>query len=43
MYAGPIILYARGGTCSLPWLIGLTVMVNSNFNGWRMEHVCFDE
>jgi hypothetical protein len=29
--------------CRLPWVNGLTVTVNSNFNGWRMENVCLDD
>ena len=35
--ARPIILYTRGGTCRQPYVKGLTLMVNSIFNGWRME------
>jgi len=35
----PIIFYSRGGTCEQPWVKGLTIMVNSIFNGWRMEDV----
>jgi peptide/nickel transport system substrate-binding protein len=35
----PIIFYSRGGTCEQPWVNGLTIMVNSIFNGWRMEDV----
>jgi len=39
----PIIFYSRGGTCEQPWVKGLTVMVNSIFNGWRMEDVWLDK
>ena len=31
--ARPVILYPRGGTCRRPELKGLTVMVNSIYNG----------
>jgi peptide/nickel transport system substrate-binding protein len=41
--ARPIIFYAKGGTCRLPWVKGLTIMVNSVFNGWRMEDVWLDK
>jgi peptide/nickel transport system substrate-binding protein len=40
--ARPIIFYGRGGTCRQPQLKGLTVMVNSIYNGWRMEDVWLD-
>jgi peptide/nickel transport system substrate-binding protein len=29
-------------TCMQPQLKGLTIMVNSQFNGWRMEDVWLD-
>jgi peptide/nickel transport system substrate-binding protein len=29
-------------TCRQPQLKGLTVMINSQFNGWRMEDVWLD-
>ena len=41
--ARPIILYSRGGTCTRPYVKGLTIMVNSIFNGWRMEDVWLDK
>jgi peptide/nickel transport system substrate-binding protein len=41
--ARPIIFYNKGGTCRQPWVKGLTVMVNSVFNGWRMEDVWLDK
>jgi hypothetical protein len=40
--ARPIIYYGRGATCWQPRVKGLTVMVNSIFNGWRMEDVWLD-
>jgi peptide/nickel transport system substrate-binding protein len=39
----PIIFYRRGGTCKRPYVKGLTIMVNSNFNSWRMEDVWLDK
>src|SRR5215472_15285387 len=41
--ARPIIFYAKGGTCTEPWVKGLTIMVNSVFNGWRLEDVWLDK
>ena len=35
----PMIYYLRGGTCWRPEVKNMTVMVNSIFNGWRMEDV----
>ena len=35
----PMIYYLRGGTCWRPDVKNMTVMVNSIFNGWRMEDV----
>jgi peptide/nickel transport system substrate-binding protein len=40
--ARPIIFYSRGGTCRQPYVKGLTLMVNSIFDGWRMEDVWLD-
>ena len=37
--ARPIIYHTRAATCMQPQLKGLTVMVNSQYNGWRMEDV----
>jgi peptide/nickel transport system substrate-binding protein len=37
--ARPIIYHARLATCMQPQVKGLTVMVNSQYNGWRMEDV----
>ena len=41
--ARPIIFYDRGATCWQPEVKGLTIMVNSIFNGWRMEDVWLDK
>jgi peptide/nickel transport system substrate-binding protein len=41
--ARPIIFYRNGGTCRQPHVKGLTLMVNSVFNGWRMEDVWLDK
>ena len=38
-YALPIIFYGRVAYCWQPELKGFTVMINSMFNGWRMEDV----
>jgi peptide/nickel transport system substrate-binding protein len=39
----PIIFYRRGGTCERPYVKGLTIMVNSIFNSWRMEDAWLDK
>jgi len=41
--ARPIIFYSRRGTCWQPYVKGLTIMVNSIFNGNRMEDVWLDK
>jgi len=41
--ARPIIFYAPGGNCRQPYVKGLTLMVNSIYNGWRMEDVWLDK
>jgi peptide/nickel transport system substrate-binding protein len=41
--ARPIIYYGKGGTCRQPYVKGVTLMVNSIFNGWRMEDVWLDK
>ena len=41
--ARPILFYASGATCRQPWVKGFTQMVNSHFNGWRMEDVWLDQ
>jgi peptide/nickel transport system substrate-binding protein len=40
--ARPIIYHTRLATCLQPQLKGLTIMVNSQYNGWRMEDVWLD-
>ena len=40
--ARPIIFYVRGGTCWRPEVKNVTIMVNSIYNGWRMEDVWLD-
>jgi peptide/nickel transport system substrate-binding protein len=40
--ARPIIFYNNAATCWQPELKGLTIMVNSIYNGWRMEDVWLD-
>jgi peptide/nickel transport system substrate-binding protein len=40
--ARPIIYHPRAATCMQPQLKGLTVMVNSQYNGWRIEDVWLD-
>jgi peptide/nickel transport system substrate-binding protein len=39
----PIIFYTRLSTYWQPWVKGFTIMVNSLFNGWRMEDVWLDK
>ena len=41
--ARPIIYYNRGGICWRPQVKGLTTMVNSIYNSWRMEDVWLDK
>jgi peptide/nickel transport system substrate-binding protein len=41
--ARPIIFHGRGATCWQPQVKGLTTMVNSIYNGWRMEDVWLDK
>lgn len=38
----PMIYYMRGGTCWRPEVKNMTIMVNSIFNGWRLEDVWLD-
>jgi peptide/nickel transport system substrate-binding protein len=40
--ARPLIYFNRGGTCQDPKVKNLTVMVNSIYNGWRMEDIWLD-
>jgi len=41
--ARPIMYYMRKATCMRPEVKGLTIMVNSSYNGWRMEDVWLDK
>jgi peptide/nickel transport system substrate-binding protein len=41
--ARPIIFYYSAATCFQPLVRGLTIMVNSIYNGWRMEDVWLDK
>jgi len=41
--ARPIIFHARAGTCWQPYVKGVTVMVNSSYNGYRYEDVWLDK
>jgi peptide/nickel transport system substrate-binding protein len=41
--ARPIIYYNRAGTCWQPYVKGLTIMVNSIFNGNRREDIWLDK
>ena len=41
--ARPVIFHTRGATCWHPQVKGLTTMVNSMVNGWRMEDVWLDK
>jgi peptide/nickel transport system substrate-binding protein len=38
----PMLYYMRGGTCWRPEVKNMTIMVNSIYNGWRMEDVWLD-
>ncbi len=40
--ARPILFHTRGATCWQPAVKGLMTMVNSIYNGWRMEDVWLD-
>jgi len=40
--ARPIIYHRRAATCWQPEVKGMTLMVNSQYNGWRMEDVWLD-
>ena len=41
--AKPLLYFGRGGICWDPKVRGLTIMVNSIYNGWRMEDVWLDK
>jgi peptide/nickel transport system substrate-binding protein len=38
----PMLYYMSGGTCWRPEVKNITIMVNSIYNGWRMEDVWLD-
>ena len=40
--APPVMFYGRYGTCWQPQMKGLTIKVNTLFDGWRMEDVWLD-
>ena len=40
--ARPVIYHRKAATCWQPYVKGLTLMVNSQYNGWRMEDVWLD-
>jgi peptide/nickel transport system substrate-binding protein len=39
----PVLFYPVGASCWQPHVKGLTIMVNSIYNGWRMEDVWLDK
>ena len=41
--ARPIIFHSRNGTCWQPYVKGITIMVNSSYNGFRYEDVWLDK
>jgi peptide/nickel transport system substrate-binding protein len=41
--ARPIIFHIHAGTCWQPYVKGITVMVNSSYNGYRYEDVWLDK
>jgi peptide/nickel transport system substrate-binding protein len=41
--ARPIIFHTRNATCMQPQVKGLTIMVNSIYNGWRFEDAWLDK
>ncbi len=41
--ARPIIYHARHGTCWAPYVKGVTIMVNSSYNGYRYEDMWLDK
>jgi peptide/nickel transport system substrate-binding protein len=41
--ARPIIYHFRAATCWQPRVKGLTIMVNSQYNGWRFEDLWLDD
>ena len=41
--ARPIIMHNQAATCWQPYVKGVTLMVNSSYNGWRMEDWWLDK
>ena len=41
--ARPIIMHNAAATCWQPYVKGVTLMVNSSYNGWRMEDWWLDK
>jgi peptide/nickel transport system substrate-binding protein len=41
--ARPIIFHSRTGSCWQPYVKGITIMVNSSYNGYRYEDVWLDK
>ena len=41
--ARPIIFHGRQGSCWQPYVKGITIMVNSSYNGYRYEDVWLDK
>jgi peptide/nickel transport system substrate-binding protein len=41
--ARPILYHMRGATCWQPYVNGITIMVNSSYNGFRFEDVWLDK
>jgi peptide/nickel transport system substrate-binding protein len=41
--ARPIVMHNRAATCWYPHVKGVTLMVNSSYNGWRMEDWWLDK
>jgi peptide/nickel transport system substrate-binding protein len=41
--ARPIIYHSRTGTCWQPYVKGVTIMVNSSYNGYRYETIWMDK
>ncbi len=39
----PVLFFPVGASCQQPWVKGLTIMINSIYNGWRMEDVWLDK
>jgi peptide/nickel transport system substrate-binding protein len=40
--ARPMIYHNRAASCWYPWVKGVTIMVNSIYNGWRNENLWLD-